>query len=339
MADDKKFMFSEKWNIRFMDLAKTIAKWSKDESTKVGCVVVGPNKEIRSMGYNGFPRGVDDTIPERNERPKKYLFTEHAERNAIDNAVLTGTSFKDCVLYVTFPPCQDCARGIIQTGIREVIYLGLPKDDPEKTARWRESCKTSFMMFDESHILHKSLDTAPISNENIADSVNTLKLFDTQDLNKLSYTLIKINGQEFQSFICVEEINELVKEMVLNNSFENKTKEIADFIITRNHVVCAYNLQDAVAEVRAAKLRTYDFMNDKTSHIVALLDMQKSLTKHVNRNASSLKELTNRIADSDVAVINHIVQENCLPELKKFIDEKIQRTIQREIIAKGQEYK
>ena len=79
-------MFSDKWHNRFMDVAKLVATWSKDTSTKVGAVVVGPDKEIRSTGYNGLVRGVDDNIPERMERPTKYDFFEHAERNAVYNA-------------------------------------------------------------------------------------------------------------------------------------------------------------------------------------------------------------------------------------------------------------
>ena len=140
-----------------MDLAKLIATWSKDNSTKVGCVIIGPNKEIRSTGYNGFPRGVDDSIAERKERPLKYEFTEHAERNAIYNAGLYGASIKDCVMYVTFPPCVDCARGIIQSGIREVIYLDMPKDKTQNIPGWREKLGTSFQMFNEAGVIYKSI--------------------------------------------------------------------------------------------------------------------------------------------------------------------------------------
>lgn len=157
MAKQQGFTFSDKWNMRFMEIAKLIATWSKDDSTKVGCVVVGPDKEIRSTGYNGFPRGVDDTIQTRKIRPTKYKFTEHAERNAIFNAVLYGASFKDCVMYVTFPPCVDCARGIIQSGIREVIYMDMPADKSQKIAGWRDDLQNSFDMFDEAGVRYKSL--------------------------------------------------------------------------------------------------------------------------------------------------------------------------------------
>lgn len=154
---NKTFTFSDKWNIRFMDIARLIATWSKDKSTKVGCIIVGPKKEIRSTGYNGFPRGVDDTIAERHERPLKYDFTEHAERNALYNANLIGASVENCVMFITFPPCVDCARGIIQSGIREVIYLDMPADKTQNIPGWREKLETSFKMFDESKVLYKSI--------------------------------------------------------------------------------------------------------------------------------------------------------------------------------------
>ena len=97
-------MFSEKWHYRFMEVARLIATWSKDPNTKTGAIVVGPDREIRATGYNGLVRGVNDDIPERMERPTKYDFFEHAERNAVYNACLTGTSLKGCVLYATHPP-------------------------------------------------------------------------------------------------------------------------------------------------------------------------------------------------------------------------------------------
>ena len=106
-------MFSQKWHERFMDVAELVRTWSKDPSTKVGAVVVGPDREIRSTGYNGLVRGVDDNKPERLERPTKYDFFEHAERNAVYNACLIGASLKGCVIYVTAMPCPDCARAII----------------------------------------------------------------------------------------------------------------------------------------------------------------------------------------------------------------------------------
>lgn len=151
------FTFSDKWNMRFMDMAKLIATWSKDNSTKVGCIVVDSDKRILTTGYNGFPRGVDDTIAARHERPAKYKFTEHAERNAMYNALTYGVSLKGCIMYVTFPPCVDCARGIIQSGIREVIYLDMPADKTQKIPGWRDDLQNSFDMFNEAGVIYKSI--------------------------------------------------------------------------------------------------------------------------------------------------------------------------------------
>jgi len=145
-------MFNDKWNYRFLELAELIASWSKDTSTKTGAVIIGPDKEIRATGYNGLVRKVDDNIPERMERPTKYDFFEHAERNAIYNACLTGTSLNNCTIYCTLTPCTDCARAIIQTGIKAVVtYEYKPKaDDPKNT--WRDKLNYSAQMFKEAGV-------------------------------------------------------------------------------------------------------------------------------------------------------------------------------------------
>lgn len=109
------------WQEYFLKLANLVASKSKDRSTKVGAVIVGPDNEIVSTGYNGFPRGVDDNVDSRHDRPEKYEWTEHAERNAIYNAARIGVSLKDTIIIQTMYPCIDCARGIIQSGIKEVV--------------------------------------------------------------------------------------------------------------------------------------------------------------------------------------------------------------------------
>ena len=111
---------SDKWSIRFMKQAQEVASYSKDTNRHVGAVIVNEDRIVISQGYNGLPRGVNDNDEKRFERPLKYLFTEHAERNALYHAARLGTSVKDSTIYVTSFPCADCARGIIQTGIRRV---------------------------------------------------------------------------------------------------------------------------------------------------------------------------------------------------------------------------
>ncbi len=151
-------MFSEKWNQRFMELALLVASWSKDPSTKTGAIVVGPDREIRATGYNGLVRGVDDNKAERLERPTKYDFFEHAERNAIYNACLTGTSLKGCTMYATHPPCTDCARAIIQSGIKTVITRELEARKDISGQTWRDKLDYSRQMFEESGVAYIVLD-------------------------------------------------------------------------------------------------------------------------------------------------------------------------------------
>jgi dCMP deaminase len=136
------------WDARFLNLALHIAQWSKDPSTQVGCVVVGPDREIRSTGFNGFPRGIDDSMERLNDREKKYPLVCHAEENAIMHAARVGVSLKGCLAYVTWPPCTRCARSLIQAGIHEIIYpaeVGIPD-------RWREDFAISTAMLTEAGV-------------------------------------------------------------------------------------------------------------------------------------------------------------------------------------------
>ena len=109
------------WDKYYLDICKAVACRSKDPHTQLGCVIVGPNHEIRSTGYNSFPRGIRDDVPERLVRPAKYLWIEHAERNAICNAARAGTATQSCTIFVEIMPCMDCARAIVQAGILEVV--------------------------------------------------------------------------------------------------------------------------------------------------------------------------------------------------------------------------
>lgn len=133
------------WDKYFLDMAVFVSGKSKDKSTKVGCVFVGPDNEILSTGFNGFPRGVDDDRAERHERPEKYIWTEHAERNAIYNAARTGTSLKGAKAYVTWYPCIDCARGLAQVGVIEIICPE-PRDIPDN---WKDSFAKTKELFEE----------------------------------------------------------------------------------------------------------------------------------------------------------------------------------------------
>ncbi|MGE5487376.1 MAG: deoxycytidylate deaminase [bacterium] len=109
------------WDEYYLQVCRVVASRSKDPNTQIGCVIVGPAHEIRSTGYNSLPRGIRDDVAERFERPTKYLWMEHAERNAICNAARAGTATEGCTIYVEIMPCMDCARAIVQAGIAEVV--------------------------------------------------------------------------------------------------------------------------------------------------------------------------------------------------------------------------
>ena len=140
---------SDKWDKRFLDLAKHISDWSKDPSTKVGCIVVGEDREIRSTGFNGFPRGIEDKQERLEDREQKYPMICHAEENAIMHAARIGISLKGTTAYVTWPPCSRCTRSLIQAGVSEVIY---PRDldIPE---RWQKDFDIASGMMNEAGII------------------------------------------------------------------------------------------------------------------------------------------------------------------------------------------
>jgi len=132
------------WSRRFLSLAKEISTWSKDPSTRVGAVIVRPNKEIVSVGFNGFPRGKPDLPELLNDRDKKYLRTVHAEINAL---VFAKQDISGCTLY-TYPflPCATCSAVFCQTGIAEVVSF--KTDNP----RWAESIGVAIENFEDCGI-------------------------------------------------------------------------------------------------------------------------------------------------------------------------------------------
>lgn len=137
------------WNNRFLELANYISNWSKDPSTKVGAVIVTNDKQVVSMGYNGFPRGIEDTYERLNNREIKYSLVSHGESNAILHASRYGISIKGCKLYVNVFPCSECAKQIIQSGINEVYTYKPTKDMID---RWEKSFNLTKMLFKESGV-------------------------------------------------------------------------------------------------------------------------------------------------------------------------------------------
>lgn len=139
------------WDLYFMEMARLVASRSEDPSTKVGCVIVGPDREVRSTGYNGMPRGVKAT-PERLERPLKYRLISHAETAAVGNAARAGVSMRGCAAYVTHMPCNNCAKLLIQAGITSVcVGTGTTSMPPEEL-------EAAEMMFCEAGVRVEVID-------------------------------------------------------------------------------------------------------------------------------------------------------------------------------------
>lgn len=145
----KKKANEEKWDNRFLELARHYSTWSKDESTKVGCVITSRDKNVISSGYNGLPRRLRDDVPARLLRPEKLLWFEHAERNAIYSAAKRGTALGSSTAYSTLCPCMDCARGLIQSGISRVVC---PEPDLVKYSLWADQFQKVSVMFREAGV-------------------------------------------------------------------------------------------------------------------------------------------------------------------------------------------
>lgn len=139
------------WIEYFLNIAEVVKNKSKDNSTKIGAVIAGRGNAVLSTGYNSFPRGIVDTIDERQERPEKYFWFEHAERNAIYNAARTGVSLVNASIYITSGvPCCDCARGIISSGITKVYCK--KTDTTVNRSLWDEHAVRSLQMFKEANV-------------------------------------------------------------------------------------------------------------------------------------------------------------------------------------------
>jgi len=133
------------WSDYLFGFAEHAATKSKD-STKVGAVLVGPDREIRLTAFNGPPHGVRDS-QERFERPTKYLFASHAEANLVAFAAREGIRTKDCTVFVTHMPCAACARTLIQAGVRKVVY------GAGQTSMPPEEFSAAATMFEEAGVM------------------------------------------------------------------------------------------------------------------------------------------------------------------------------------------
>ena len=136
-----------KWDKKFFDLAILTGSWSKDTKHKIGAIVVDNDHTVLAGGYNGFPRGVkdDERLLYKNRDIKNSIIV-HAEANCIAAAARNGHSLKDGTMYVTMPPCSQCASLIVQAGIVKVYYFGSSTEH----AHWGKSMEIAQAILEEA---------------------------------------------------------------------------------------------------------------------------------------------------------------------------------------------
>lgn len=139
----------DKWIKRYFELAKHVASWSKDPTTQVGSVIVGQDKREIAVGFNGFPSGVEDCDHRLHHKGMKYIFTQHAERNVLDNALFNT---KGATLIATKFPCSECAKSIIS---RKIAKVYSPQPEGEK---WKQDSEFSKIMFHEAGVLWEEIN-------------------------------------------------------------------------------------------------------------------------------------------------------------------------------------
>jgi dCMP deaminase len=137
------------WDRKFIEMAVLVSSWSKDPSTKVGCVIADSDHAQLSEGFNGFPRGIADD-QRLNVREMKYRLIVHAEANAIAAAARNGHSLKGATAYVTFSPCPQCAALLIQAGIVRVVTI-----EGATPAHWLAECAIAQAMLREAGVAYE----------------------------------------------------------------------------------------------------------------------------------------------------------------------------------------
>ena len=184
-----------KWDDRWMDLANLISKWSKDRAHKFGAVIVDDRNVVVSLGWNGFPRRVDDDKDERHERPTKYKWVVHAETNAIYNAAANGPRLLGCKLYVNSFPCAECAKAIAQAGIIEVIAK---KGDPDLMSRWAKDMEIATEMLQEAGVMIRFYEDLRVLIQRPLDTeyiLGSLKGHSIDSLRKKALQLKQTDGE------------------------------------------------------------------------------------------------------------------------------------------------
>jgi dCMP deaminase len=156
-------MKTDKWDQYFLDMCLLNASMSKDPSTQVGAVIVGPDMEVRSTGFNGFARGIEDTDERLNNRDMKLKLVVHAEMNAVLAAARVGIPVKGCSIYLLATnkfgkhwggaPCVRCTVELIQAGISEVVSYPF-KDVP---SHWTDDIKMARGLLEEAGVKYREI--------------------------------------------------------------------------------------------------------------------------------------------------------------------------------------
>ena len=145
------------WDKKYIRLAREISSWSKDPSKQIGAVAIGEKGQVLAQGYNGFPRGIEDTDDRLNHRQTKYKYVVHAEMNCIYNATYNGVSLNGSTMYIYgLPVCSECAKGLIQVGIKRVVSTPITDATPET---WVESTKLTKEIFEEAGVEYDFINT------------------------------------------------------------------------------------------------------------------------------------------------------------------------------------
>ena len=170
--------------LKFKNILREIALLSKDRNTQVGAIALDDNNNIVSTGYNGFPRGVNDDVEERHQRPEKYRWTSHAEENLVAQAAYMGKSLKGCTILVSsLFACECCARMIIQSGIKKIIAPHIDEGN------WKHSNSVAVTMFKEAGVevvFSEELSKSQLFHSSSAKSPKPSK---TKN-NAVKYTLV-----------------------------------------------------------------------------------------------------------------------------------------------------
>lgn len=145
------------WDKKYIRLAREISSWSKDPSRQIGAVAIGEKGQVLAQGYNGFPRGIEDSADRLNNRKEKYKYVVHAEMNCIYNATYNGVSLNGSTMYIYgLPVCSECAKGLIQVGIKRVVSTAITDATPEN---WVESTKLTKQIFEEANVKYDFINT------------------------------------------------------------------------------------------------------------------------------------------------------------------------------------